>query len=166
MADRGIYMEIENLSEILDRFDKAPEKFLNVCKTCMKEGGKQVAKEIRGKAPSRFKRLVGYKMSLGQMSKDNYVFMGFFNKDRKKDLKSIPDWFKAYWKNYGTLTKRYGGHDFRTPIKSAKTSSGSKRRNNVGQDAELWFERIIPGWDKTYVDAFTKKLKENEDKLL
>lgn len=99
---------------------------------------------------------------MGQITKDSYIFMGFFNKDRKKQPKQIPTWFKAYWKNYGTLTKRYAGHQFRTPVKG----HNRRRRNNVGQKAELWYEGTIEGWQEVYLDAFTKKLKENEDKIL
>lgn len=162
MADKGVYIEFENLDEIYKRFEHAPENFLKISKDCMKEGGKKVTRMMRGRAPSSYRRLVSYKIVTGQISRDNFIFMGFFNKDRKNQSKEIPEWFKAYWKNYGTLTRRYAGHHFRTPVKGFNR----RRRNNVGQSPELWFERVIEGWKDIYLDAFKKKLKENQDKIL
>jgi hypothetical protein len=162
MADKGVRIEFTNLDELYKRYERAPENFVKITKECMKEGGKQVTKMIRGRSPAEYRRLVGYKIGVGQVTKDSYIFMGFFNKDRKKKLKEVPRWFKAYWKNYGTLTKRYAGHQFRTPVKG----HSRRRRNNVGQNAELWYEGTIQGWKGVYLDAFEKKLKENEDKIL
>lgn len=162
MADKGIAIEFTNLDEIYKRFEQAPDKFVKITNECMKEGGKKVARMIRGRAPTEYRRLVGYRIGIGQITKNSYIFMGFFNKDRKKKLTQIPTWFKAYWANYGTLTKRYPGHHFRTPVKG----HNRRRRNNVGQSPELWYEGTIIGWQKVYLEAFSKKLKENEDKIL
>jgi len=166
MADKGVYIEINGLDKFIQTIDKAPGNLLKISKEAMKAGGKVVARTIRSRAPSRFKRLVGYKVSEGQLSHDNYVLIGFFNKDRKKHQNDIPDWFKAYWKNYGTLTRRYPGHKFVTMVKPRSTSSGRARRNNVGQNPELFFEGAITGWDKDYMRAFLESIKRNEDKLL
>jgi len=166
MADRGIYLEIENYNEYMRRLDQAPEKLLKVSKDAMKAGGKRVCKIIRSRAPARFKRLVTYKISTGQITKDNYILMGFFNKDRKKGLKEIPDWFKAYWKNYGTLKHRDPAHHFREPVKPGTTVAGKRRRNNEGQKPEHFFEQSIQGWDREYFETFMRHIKENEDKLL
>ena len=162
MADKGVRIEFTNLDELYRRFEKAPENFVKITKECMKEGGKKVTKMVRSRAPAEYRRLVGYKIGIGQITKDSYIFIGFFNKDRKKKLKQVSTWFKSYWKNYGTLTKRYAGHHFRTPVKGYN----KRRRNNVGQKYELWYEETIQGWQEVYLTAFKKKLKENEDKIL
>ena len=151
---------ITGLDDALKCFDRAPDNLLRVVKTALKAGGKEAAKEIRKAMPRRFKRLVACKVVKGSLSGDWSALVGAFN--RAKSGTSEPDdWFKAYWKNYGTITKRDPNHHFDSPVKRGTKS----RRNNVGQPNENFFEAAIAGWDVPFMEAFEKSMAEQQEKL-
>ena len=122
---------ITGLDDCLKCFDQAPKNLLKVVKKALKEGGKRAAKELRKAMPRRFKRLVSNKVVKGVASGDYSALIGAFNRV-KSGTNEPDDWFKAYWKNYGTLTKRDPNHKFDYPVKRLNR----KRRNEVGQAAE------------------------------
>ena len=119
---------ITGLDDALKCFDRAPSNLLKVVKQALRDGGKQAAKEIRKAMPRRFKRLVACKVVKGSVSGDWSALVGAFNK-AKSGTNEPDDWFKAYWKNYGTLTHRDKSHKFDYPVKHLNR----KRRNEVGQ---------------------------------
>jgi len=151
---------IEGLDDTLKCFDQAPANLLKVVKVAMKDGGKQAAKVIRKAMPRRFKRLVASKVVKGKLSGDHYALVGAFNRV-KSGNKEPDDWFKAYWKNYGTLTKRSKEHKFDYPIKRLPR----KRRNEVGQDAEMFYDSAIKPAQDAFLRAFEDSVKSQEDKL-
>lgn len=151
---------ITGLDDALKCFDQAPKNLLKVVKSALKDGGKQAAKEIRKAMPRRFKRLVSYKVVKGSLSGDWSALVGAFNK-AKSGTDEPDDWFKAYWKNYGTLTKRARDHKFDYPIKKL----GRKRRNEVGQDAEKFYDGSIGPAQNAFLRAFQDSIKAQEDKL-
>lgn len=152
---------IEGLDDCLRFCDKLPENALKVTATALRDASKVTARQIRQKTPQRFRRLVKYKVFKGQITGNTNALIGLFNKRQKKNAsKEIPDWFKAYWKNYGTLTRRDPSHKFDEPIKKHV-----KRRNNVGQPAENFFEGAIAGWEGPFMEAFNQSMKEQENKL-
>lgn len=154
--------KIEGLDDCIKCMDQAPENVMKMTKAAMKEAGRQTARLIRSATPARWKRLVGSKVTKGQLTGDTYALVGYFNKGKKKGSNAgIPDWFKAYWKNYGTLTKRDQSHRFEYGVKAH--SNG--RRNNVGQPAENFFEAAIGGWDSKFFDEFQKSMVKQENKL-
>lgn len=157
----GIY-KIEGLDDCIKCMDHAPQNVLKMTKTAMKDAGKATTRVIRSKTPPRFKRLAGYKVTKGQLSGNTYALVGYFNKSKKKGSnKEIPDWFKAYWKNYGTITKRDPGHTFSNGVKAHVQG----RRNNVGQKAENFFEAALPGWDSVFYEAFKQSMIKQENTL-
>jgi hypothetical protein len=151
---------ITGLDDALKCFDQAPGNLLKVVRQAMKEGGKQAAKEIRKAMPRRFKRLVSSKVVKGAVSGDYSALIGAFNRV-KSGTDEPDDWFKAYWKNYGTLTKRDKDHTFDYPVKKL----GRPRRNEVGQDAEHFYDRAVAPAQQTFIRAFQESLKAQEDKL-
>jgi hypothetical protein len=151
---------ITGLDDALKCFDQAPKNLLKVVKTAMKDGGKQAAKEFRKVMPRRFKRLITNKVVKGSVSGDYSALIGAFNRV-KSGTDEPDDWFKAYWKNYGTLTKRDKDHTFDYPVKKL----GRPRRNEVGQDAEHFYDRAVAPAQQTFIRAFQESLKAQEDKL-
>jgi len=157
----GVY-KIEGLDDCIRCMDHAPQNVLKMTQKAMKEAGRHTARVIRGKTPGRWRRLVGSKVTKGQISGDIYALVGYFNKAQKKGSNAeIPDWFKAYWKNYGTLTRRDQSHHFVNGIK-AKVRG---RRNNLGQPANNFFEQAIQGWAGEFLGTFQQSMKQQEDTL-
>lgn len=151
---------ITGLDDCLKCFDQAPKNLLKVVKTAMKDGGKQAAKEFRKVMPRRFKRLITNKVVKGSVSGDYSALIGAFNRV-KSGTEEPDDWFKAYWKNYGTLTHRDKSHKFDYPIKHLNR----KRRNEVGQQHENFYDGAIGPAQDAFLRAFQDSVKRQEDKL-
>ena len=151
---------ITGLDDALKCFDQAPGNLLKVVRQAMRDGGRQAAKVIRQAMPRRFKRLVSSKVVKGAVSGDYSALIGAFN--RAKSGNNEPDdWFKAYWKNYGTLTRRDKGHTFDYPIKHLN----HKRRNEVGQHAEKFYDGAVGPAQEAFVRTFQDSVKNQEEKL-
>ena len=151
---------ITGLDDCLKCFDKAPSNLLKVVKQALRDGGKQAAKEIRKAMPRRFKRLVSCKVVKGSVSGDWSALVGAFNK-AKSGTDEPDDWFKAYWKNYGTLTHRDKSHKFDYPIKHLNR----KRRNEVGQQHENFYDGSIRSAQDAFLRAFQDSVKRQDEKL-
>ncbi len=151
---------ISGLDDCLKCFDQAPDNLLKVVRMALKEGGKEAAKEIRKAMPRRFKRLVSSKIVKGTLSGDYTALVGAFNKV-KSGTSEPDDWFKAYWKNYGTLTRRDRNHKFDYPVKRLN----HKRRNEVGQPAEKFYDPAIVPAQEAFLRKFQDSVKQQEDKL-
>lgn len=164
MAD-AIKLKVEGLDECLQMFE--PDRILKAEKASMRKAAAAVSKSLRKSLPKRFKRLVKYKLHEDRDG-NLYVLIGMYN--RKEVAGNQPDngdpvfdWFKAYWANYGTLSRRDPNHQFKTKIK-AKTK-GNPRRQSVGQPAQNFFERAIAGWQDVYLKTLDQEMKNNEKKL-
>lgn len=152
--------EIQGLDDCLRWMDKAPENCIKVSRAAMRDASRAVSKKMRQRTPKRWRRLVKFavnKNANGTLA----AWIGLFNGHQQqghqnKDAKAIDDWFKAYWANYGTLTHRDQSHTFKYGIKDRK------RRNNVGQRPENFFEAAANGAESEFVDAFSKALAEKE----
>ena len=155
---------ITGLEDALNCFDQAPKNLLKVVRKALKDGGRQAAKEIRKAMPRRFKRLVSYKVVKGAVSGDWSALVGAFNKIQS-GTDEPSDWFKAYWKNYGTLTHRDKSHKFDYPIKPDHWAAAKRRRNNVGQPHENFYDGAIGPAQDAFLRAFQDSVKAQEDKL-
>ena len=155
-------IHIEGLDDCLRCMDAAPANALKMTQTALREASKKSARQIRQKTPQRFRRLVKYKVFKGQVTNNQNALVGLFNKKQTKNgSDDVSDWFKAYWKNYGTITKRDQSHHFDSPVKRGTRS----RRNNVGQSHENFFEAAIAGWEGPFMEAFEQSMAEQQDKL-
>ena len=158
--------KIAGLDDCIKCIDAAPGNVMKMTRNAMKDAGKATARVIRSRTPARFRRIVGYKVTKGQLSGNTYALVGYFNKaNPKQSDKEIPDWFKAYWKNYGTLAKRDRSHHFKYPVKPDNTTAAKSRRNKVGQRHENFFEAAIGGWNETFYRTFEESMKKQENTL-
>lgn len=155
---------ITGLDDCLKCFDQAPKNLLKVVKQALKDGGKQAAKEFRKAMPRRFKRLVSNKVVKGAVSGDYSALVGAFNRV-KSGTDEPDDWFKAYWKNYGTLTHRDPNHKFDYPVKKDAWFAAKRRRNRVGQPHENFYDGAVAPAQQAFIRAFQDSLKAQEDKL-
>ena len=155
---------ISGLDDCLKCFDKAPDNLLKVIRTALKEGGKEAAKEIRKAMPRRFKRLVSSKVVKGTLSGDYTALVGAFNKIQS-GTDEPSDWYKAYWKNYGTLKHRDKSHKFDYPIKPDHWAAAKRRRNNEGQPHENFYDGAIGPAQDAFLRKFRDSVKSQEDKL-
>ena len=96
----------------------------------------------------------------GSVSGDWSALVGAFNK-AKSGTNEPDDWFKAYWKNYGTLTHRDKSHKFDYPVKHLNR----KRRNEVGQPHENFYDGAIGPAQDAFLRSFQDSVKAQEDKL-
>jgi len=155
-------IHIEGLDDCLRCMDAAPSNALKMTQTALREASKKSARTIRQKTPPRFRRLVKYKVFKGQVTNSQNALVGLFNKKQTTNGSStVADWFKAYWKNYGTLTRRDQQHVFDTQVKRRV----ARRRNNVGQPHENFFEAAIAGWEGPFMEAFEQSMAEQQEKL-
>lgn len=160
----GTRARIDGVAEMARAFDKAPGNMAKAVKTAMRSGANAVARKIRTGVPSDWSELAKAKVGVTRRG-SVYAAAGLRNK-KTSSSSEIPKWFKAYWANYGTLQKRDPGHRFDNPIKPAHYSSAKRRRNNVGQPPQKFFEGAIVGWEEVFTSAFEKSMKKQQDKIL
>ena len=128
----------------------------------MREAAQPVAKKIRAGMPKEFRRLIKTKLIKAErrITGNSTVIVGAF-KGKKVSDDQVPDWFKMYWQNYGTLTHRDPGHEFVYPVKK----NSRRRRNNVGQPHKNFFDDAIRGWEQMMYDNFVAAMKRRENEL-
>lgn len=161
----GIRLDVDGLDDCLKLFDA--DKILQVQKASMRKASAAVSKNMRRIIPKRFRKLVKYKM-YDDRDGNSYVLIGLHNRGevaghQPQDGDPVFDWFKAYWANYGTLSRRDRSHKFKFAIKPK--SAGNPRRQSVGQPAQNFFEKAASGWQDVYMRALEQEMKRNEDNL-
>lgn len=159
---------IEGLADCLRWCDKAPEDMIKLDKEAMRQGGKAVTRQMRPQLDSRWRKLIKYKVTGGKNDKDLNCGFGLFNNHNMQGhatSSGLPaeDWFKFYWMNYGTLTRRDPNHDFDRPINHDDTAQAKRRRNRKGQPHHNFFEDAIKGYEDIFFDALEKHISENID---
>lgn len=152
-------MTIEGLSDYLRTLDQAPDVLVKCVRKSMRKAGNELARDIKAGTPREFQPLVKCKVVKAKISKNLSSAVGLYKGKRKGN--GIPEWNKAYWKNYGTLKRRDPSHRFDEPVKPDHTAQAQRRRNNMGQFYERFFEQALPaGWEGRYVSTFTKAMRE------
>ena len=156
-------IRIEGLDECIKAMDRLPGNALRMTEAAMKEAAQPVAKKIRAGMPKEFRRLIKTKLIKAErrINGNSTVIVGAF-KGKKVSDDNVPDWFKMYWQNYGTLTHRDPSHEFVSPIKK----NNRWRRNNIGQPHQNFFDHAIQGWEQMIYDNFIAALKKRENDLL
>ena len=151
-------MTIEGLSDYLRTMQEAPDVLVKCVRKAMRKAGTELARDIKAGTPQAFRSLVKCKVVKARISKNLSSAVGLYKGKSKGP--EIPEWFKAYWKNYGTLMRRDPSHQFDRPIKGDGTVAAHRRRNRMGQFYENFFEDALPGgWESRYLDTFVREMK-------
>ena len=161
---------ISGLDDCLRFFDQLPSNLMKVSRKAMKEASKSTARLIRGRTPKRWKRLVRYSTDKDFRSGKLKAYIGLFQVGLVQGHQNphggeIPDWFKAYWLNYGTLGKRDPEHQFKRPVRPPGNTASKRRRNTTGVEPRKFFEETLSGWQDVFVEAFQESLKKQEQDL-
>lgn len=156
-----ITCKVQGMKEALAGIDGAGDRLERILKKAMTEGGKAAARAMKGKTPKRWVKLVRYKVGKA-LTGGSTVRIGYYGtRGAKTRTSEIPDFFKAYWKNHGTLSRRDPEHKFDYPVKP-----NVERRNDVGQYPEKFFEEAIRGIEEVFVDKVEEVLNANKDNIL
>ena len=150
-------MTIEGLADYLRTLDEAPKTLIKCVRKAMRKAGTELARDIKAGTPQPFRPLVKSKVVKARISRNLSAAVGLY-KDRTGE--AVPEWFKAYWKNYGTLQRRDPAHRFDRPVKPDGTTAARNRRNRMGQSHENFFEEAMPsGWEARYVNTFAREMR-------
>lgn len=156
---------IEGLDDCLSFLESAPANAMKVVKKASQAAGRKAASTLRSRIPKRWKSMVKSKVKV--MDGVTNTGIGLFNGHQKQGKQTpgaeIDDWFKAYWSNYGTLTRRDRTHQFKNPVKGDSTAASKRRRNRVGQPAQNFFETARTGIESAFVEDFSRELQRNID---
>lgn len=161
----SVTLQIEGMSDCMRWCDAAPKDMVKLAKKAMRSGARAVTKRMMPKIDERWRPLVKYALEGGKNDQDLACNVGLFNGRQRQGHQSasgtVDDWFKAYWKNYGTLTRRDPEHHFATSIRPAHQSRSRRRRNNVGQPHLNFFENALEGYEDVFFDAFSRTVNDN-----
>ena len=162
-------VSISGLDDCLRMFDQAPANLIKVSRKAMKAASRKTAGTIRKRVPKRWAKIVRYKVDK-QYDGKLAAFVGLFQTGLMQGHQNpngapMPDWFKAYWANYGTLQRRDPNHVFKNPVRHSGTAQAQRRRNRMGEAHQNFFEAALPGWQETFVTAFQESLKKQEQDL-
>ena len=149
--------KVDGLDQVLEWAKSRPLKMLKVTSRATQVGAARVVRTMYPHIDERWRRLVHFKVTTGQY-RNIYCKIGFFNRHEKSVSSDIDDWFKAYWANYGTLTRRDPNHKFQYSVKPAHYAAAKRRRNNVGQPHQNFYDRAIQGYDTVFFNAFAADL--------
>lgn len=164
-------ISISGLDDCLRFFDQAPANLMKVSRKAMRDASKATAGVIRKRVPKRWRRLVRYAVDKDFRSGKLGALVGLFQiglaqgHQNPNQKAQIPDWFKAYWLNYGTLDNRDPEHQFKYSVRHRGTAQARRRRNTTGVKPQHFFEAATPGWQETFVESFQESLKKQEKDL-
>ena len=151
-------MTLEGLADYLRTLDEAPQTLIKCVRKAMRKAGSELARDIKSGTPQSFKPLVKSRVVKARMSKNLSAAIGLYKGKVRRG--EIPEWNKAYWKNYGTIRRRDPSHRFDRPVKSDGTAEARRRRNRMGQFYEHFFEEALPsGWETRYINTFAREMR-------
>lgn len=150
--------KITGYDEAMAVLEQYPNKINTAVKAAMRKSVAPVIRDIKAQTPnSNWKKTVRYKFLKGQFPD---MIFGMFNSQGLPKKGEIPVWFKAYWANYGTLTRRYSSHSFVNPVKSIS----SNKRGGISY--RLFFDKAVSGKDGAMMSTFEKHLVDEAEKTM
>lgn len=157
------YFKVEGLAEIMRDLDRAPDEHMKAAKKAAKKAASAVQRKIRPGIPPNWRVLLKNKVKKS-MYGNLFADVGLYNvataTTRRRKIDANFKWFKAYWANYGTLQRRDPSHKFKYPVRPSGSAAGQRRRNNVGQRHQNFFEKAETGADEAYLEAFVESMRE------
>lgn len=161
------YMRLDGLKDCQNWTMIAPDNLNKLMFRAMIHAGSREASRIKGQIYPDWRELVAFNVTKkGFMGRYLNLGIGMFNK--KVDPfrpKAVPDWYKAYWKNYGTLERRDPQHHFKNGIKPDTNAAARRRRNNKGQPATHFFEIATRGWAIRLYNDIDKVVTQDIDMM-
>lgn len=163
-------VRITGLDDALRCYEAAGTNMTKMCQKALRKASAQTSKDIKAGLPKDYRSLVKYKIKKlrdGQLR----ARLGLYNGEGAPKGREIPKWFKAYWANYGTLTKRDTEHKFDQPVKPVRFVQGKRgrrvanRRNSIGQVPQRFFENSLQGFEAKFLKNFERQLTLNNDEL-
>lgn len=161
----SVTVKIEGLRECNSVLDEMPSAALKLIKKAMQEASKPVARNLRAAVDiPHWRKLVKSKVAVGRSAwEGTQAAVGMFNNGKvtnstKKEDRA--DWFKAYWANYGTLSRRDPNHPFKNAVRS------KKRHQSVGQPPQNFFERGSEGQERVFLKQFEDYFSSHQDELV
>lgn len=159
---------IKGLEECLRTIESSPAEMTKIVKTAMRKGSQASRVYIRSKVPDRYKKLIRYKVANNRRTGAIGAQIGFYSRKEiaghqptgKSERDKVYDWFKAYWSNYGTLSKRDQTHSFdrKRKARSREWRGGIRPRR--------FFEGAYQGHEARFLEAFEKSMdKQIREKL-
>jgi len=162
MADS---IRIEGLKEMQKSLEMTYKEMEDIVVKAMRSAARPVARQVKSRLGSEdFRFLVKSKVIRGRKTRSGYptAVIGMFKSKVRKsdDDRTIPNWFKAYWKNYGTLSRRSPSHQFVKPIKpkSRGKQGGVMPRNFFDQalNSVDWQSKVRSGFKKNLIKQLDK----------
>lgn len=159
---------IEGIQDCERFFDAQPGNILKLTKKAMQAGGRAGAREIKGRVDKRWRYLIKQKTSKSRDG-DLTTLFGLFNGKQidgtQPKSNNIPTFFKAYWKNYGTLEGRDPSHQFQYPVKPAHYAAAQNRKNRTGEVHTNFFEAASAGVEQTFQETFNDYMADHAEDL-
>ena len=152
---------IEGVSDVLRMFDEAPGELVKAVKKALRAACSGEVRNLKREVPAFSRQLVKSSVKAQPSGDVSAVFGMFLDRKWQDESGRVgPEWFHAYWKNYGTITGRDPSHRFDSPVRRAETATGRRRRNNVGQPHENFYDQAIVGFEERAFAAFKKSMKD------
>ena len=146
---------VEGADAITAMFAKMPKEMQAETKRSMRASARIWLTKMRAAVPAEHPQWKAFsKVSVRSKKGIVSCLVGFFG-----PAEVHFEWMKAYWYTYGTLLRRDPSHKFDNPIRRRK------RRNNLGQKANNWFDPATAGADQDIVDHTIRDLENYIDRL-
>ena len=146
-------VEIEGVSDLLRKFDNAPDQMIKDVKKALRKAASVETRNLRRSLPDSAKRLVKAKVK-GRKSGDISAVFGLYGRAGDPDTAC----FHCYRDNYGTLQGRDPAHRFEFAIKGGQAAAN--RRNKVGQPHRNFYEAIVSGFQSRFLANLKSALKD------
>lgn len=151
------YVKLEGVDDALKTLKEYPNKINSVVKKSLKVAVTHTIQSMKSFAHPKFRKIVKYKLMSGRSPAIKFGFFG--TKGETPAGGKVPVWFKAYWKNYGTLDSRFPGHAFERKRKQAT------KKWRGGIMPVLFFERSVVGKEQEIYSRFENALIGEVKKL-
>ena len=164
-------VEINGLDDVLRTLEAAPKEMRAVARKSFGKASSTTARRMKQKTPTRWRGLVGYRVAIDRRTGGIQARMGYYNAKtakgkQPKNVDRAFDWYKAYWINYGTLSRRDPRHVFKFPVKPETWAITKRRKTKNGITARHFFEKARQGWEDIFLSAFRAAFDANYEKAL
>ena len=147
-------ISVEGVREVLELLYDYPKEIDKIAKSALRKAIAPLVRDVKKANPVK-----GVKISIKPLRSFNPgLKYGYFGQVGDSNRLEVSPWFKAYWKNYGTMSRRYSGHKFLTGVRGRGRGKGVRPR--------LFFENAVEGKENEVYDRFEKYLIEGVNKFL